>query len=178
MLEFENNEEVLAATKRGDKQLVVYREKVYDATKFITFHPGGRKILEPHLGKPVDQPFDDQGHSASAKAYFEHDERLPQVGIVLGKDLADKLVIEIDTEYKKSFCCSRKYVIKKLVTKEDPIMLHKTLGTLSLLSFIYRYFYVFPMTGTLGFEGGWFDHATLAVHMALSSSSLIFHVLP
>ena len=34
------------------------------------------------------------------------------------------------------------------------------------------------MTGNLGFEGSWFDYATLAVHMALSSSSLIFHVLP
>jgi hypothetical protein len=34
------------------------------------------------------------------------------------------------------------------------------------------------MTGTLGFEGTWFDHATIAVHMALATSSLIFHVLP
>jgi len=57
-------------------------------------------------------------------------------------------------------------------------MLHKTLGILSLLSFIYRYLYVFPMTGTLGFEGSTFDYVTLALHMALSSSSLIFHVLP
>lgn len=98
--------------------------------------------------------------------------------MVLDKDLAEKLEIEIDTEYKKSFFCSRKYIIKKLFTKEDPIYLHKTFGGLVLLSFIYRYLYVFPMTGTLGFDGTWFDYLTLFVHMSLSCSSLIFHVLP
>ena len=178
MLKFENSEEVLAATKKGDKKLVIYKNKVYDATKFMTFHPGGHKILEPLVGKPIDEEFDDQGHSNNAKTYFGNESRLPQVGTVLDKDLAEKLEIEIDTEYKKSFMCSREYVIKKLFTKEDPLYLHKTLGLLALLSFIYRYFYVFPMTGTLGFEGTGFDYLTLAVHMGLSSSSLIFHVLP
>ena len=92
--------------------------------------------------------------------------------------LADKLEIEIDTEYKRSFFCSRKYVIKKLFTKEDPIYLHKTFGLLSLLSFVYRYLYVFPKQGNLGFDGHWFDYLTLAIHMILSCSSIIFHVLP
>ena len=69
-------------------------------------------------------------------------------------------------------------MVKKLFTVEDPIYLHKTLGLLSLCSFIYRYFYVFPMLGNLGFNGSWFDHLTMAVHMGLSASSLIFHVLP
>ena len=69
-------------------------------------------------------------------------------------------------------------MIKKLFTKEDPIYFHKVFGFLSLLSFIYRYLYVFPMTGNLGFDGTWFDYLTLALHMALSTSSLIFHVLP
>ena len=92
--------------------------------------------------------------------------------------LADKLEIEYDTEYKKSFFCSRKYVIKKLFTKEDPVYFHKTFGLLSLLSFIYRYLYVFPKEGNLGFDGHWFDYLTLAIHMTLSCSSLIFHVLP
>ena len=48
--------------------------------------------------------------------------------MVLDKDLAAKLEIEIDTEYKKSFFCSRKYIYKKLFTKEDPIYLHKIFG--------------------------------------------------
>lgn len=139
-------------------------------------HPGGKAIIEKEIGKEIDQPFDDEGHSKGAKSYFGA--RVPLVGTVLDKDLQDKLEIEIDTEYKKSFFCSRKYVIKKLFTKEDPLYLHKTFGLLVLLSFAYRYLYVFPMTGNLGFNGSWFDYLTLFVHMALSSSSLIFHVLP
>jgi hypothetical protein len=69
-------------------------------------------------------------------------------------------------------------VYRKLFTKEDPLYFHKTFGTLCLLSFLYRYAYVYPRFGNLGFEGSWFDWATMAVHMLLSSSSLIFHVLP
>jgi cytochrome b involved in lipid metabolism len=33
-------------------------------------HPGGKKVIEEHLGKSIDQPFDDTGHSKSAKSYF------------------------------------------------------------------------------------------------------------
>ena len=143
----------------------------------MTLHPGGSKIIEPFIGKSIDQPFDDEEHSDKAKSHFGG-VKLPQVGIVLDKDLAEKLEIEIDTDYRKSFCCSRRYVIKKLFTKEDPLYLHKTFGLLSLMSFVYRYFYVFPMTGSLGFDGSWFDYLTLAIHMTLSASSIIFHVLP
>lgn len=139
-------------------------------------HPGGKLVIEEHLGKSIDQPFDDTGHSKSAKSYFGT--RLPQVGMVLDKIMADKLVVEYDTAYKKSFCCSREFLVKKLFTKEDPIMLHKTLGLFALISFAYRYLYCLPLFGNLGFEGSWFDYFTLIMHMALSSSSMIFHVLP
>jgi len=72
---------------------------------------------------------------------------------------------------------SVKKVVSKLFTNEDHAQLHKTLGLLSVVSFLYRYFYVYPTTGTLGFDGRFIDHLTMAIHMALSSSSLIFHVL-
>jgi len=36
---------------------------------------------------------------------------------------------------------------------------------------------VYPTTGTLGFDGSWFDWATMFLHMALSSTSLFFHVI-
>jgi len=75
------------------------------------------------------------------------------------------------------FWCGKDRILKKLVTKEDPIYMHKILGFLSLSSFIYRYLYIFPKQGNLGFEGSWFDHATMALHLALSCSSLIFEVL-
>jgi hypothetical protein len=55
--------------------------------------------------------------------------------------------------------------------------MHKFFGLFAVCSFIYRFYYVFPMTGTLGFNGHWFDHFTVAMHMCLSASSLIFEVL-
>lgn len=41
----------------------------------------------------------------------------------------------------------KKVDLRKLATHEDPYHLHKTLGILSLLHFIYRYFVAFPMNG-------------------------------
>lgn len=73
--------------------------------------------------------------------------------------------------------CSAKYLYKKLFTREDPVYLHKILGITALCSFIYRYAVVYPTTGTLGFDGSLFDWVTMLLHLALSSSSLIFHVL-
>ena len=67
--------------------------------------------------------------------------------------------------------------LSKLKTHEDPYHIHKTLGVLSLLSFAYRYFWVLPTTGTLGFEGSTFDWVNMCVHLALSTSSIMFHVV-
>lgn len=70
------------------------------------------------------------------------------------------------------------HVVRKLFTREDPHFLHKTLGALSLASFMYRYAVVYNQEGHLGFAGGsLFDHLTMLVHFGLSTSSLIFHVL-
>jgi hypothetical protein len=46
-----------------------------------------------------------------------------------------------------------------------------------LISFFYRYAIVLPNQGNLGFDGRWFDHFTMAMHMGLSCSSLIFAVM-
>jgi hypothetical protein len=72
-------------------------------------------------------------------------------------------------------CLSK--VRSRLFTTEDSTNAHKILGLLSLWSFIYRYFLVFSKQGNLGFDGSAFDWVTMALHLALSSSSLIFHVL-
>lgn len=68
-------------------------------------------------------------------------------------------------------------IISKLFTNEDNLQIHKTLGILSVISFFYRYFYVYPTTGTLGFNGSWFDHLTMGIHLSLSASALLFHVI-
>jgi hypothetical protein len=70
-----------------------------------------------------------------------------------------------------------KRVLVKLFTNEDRSQFHKTLGILCLVNFIYRYFYMYPTTGTLGFDGRAIDHFSMVLHTLLSTSSLLFHVL-
>lgn len=64
----------------------------------------------------------------------------------------------------------------KLFTKEDPYHFHKIFGLLSLTSFVYRYLYVWPLTGNLGVEYDALGVGTIAVHMMLSASAIIFKV--
>lgn len=159
---------------KDKKEVVLWEDTVYDVSRFKKEHPGGVKLIDEYLGKRIDEPFEEENHSSHARKILK---KLPVVGY-FSENMAEKLVDDFDDKaFKNSFCCSRKYVMKKLVTKEDPIYLHKTLGLLSLMSYVYRFAYVFPTTGNLGFEGTWFDHFTVFVTIALSSSSLIFEVL-
>ena len=66
--------------------------------------------------------------------------------------------------------------ISRLMTKQDSSNIHKTLGLLSVCSFIYRYGVVYLSQGNLGFDGSFFDRVTMLTHLVLSSSSIIFHV--
>jgi hypothetical protein len=75
--------------------------------------------------------------------------------------------------------------ISKLATREDNYHIHKTLGILSVLSFCYRYGYVYLSQGNLGFDGSSsdrdprmivFDWITMAIHTLLALSSIIFRV--
>ena len=73
--------------------------------------------------------------------------------------------------------------ISKLITKEDPIHLHKVLGILSLVNFLYRYAYCYLSFGNLGYNGRdgskhlyVLDWVTMIVHTCLALSSIIFRV--
>lgn len=110
--------------------------------------------------------------TAAGKAAALIEESKQPVEDESAKPLPDKYLIPAGTVRGLS------YATKKLITKEDPHYLHKTLGLLSLISFIYRYAYVYPTTGTLGFEGNLLDWLTMLTHLLLSTSSLIFQVLP
>jgi hypothetical protein len=64
--------------------------------------------------------------------------------------------------------------LHKLITKEDPIHLHKLLGAFALANYMYRYYLLF-------FYGSMFlntplDLGMVAIHGCLSLSSLIFHI--
>jgi len=84
----------------------------------------------------------------------------------------------VQNKYKKAQgAVSFAQVTRKLNTKEDRFYMHKILGSLSLASFLYRYFYVLPRTGTLGFdELNFLNVGTMVVHTLLSSSAIIFKV--
>ena len=85
----------------------------------------------------------------------------------MGESILFKVLLHPDASMKK---------LGMPTSREDPYHLHKTLGILSLCSFVYRYGYVYNQTGTLGFDGTPFDWATMALHLLLAFSSIIFHV--
>ena len=68
----------------------------------------------------------------------------------------------------------RTRIVKGLFTKEDPQNVHKTFGIACLLHFIYRFCLVGP--NDMGFKPDGRTLACLALHSALSGSSLIFRI--
>ena len=65
-----------------------------------------------------------------------------------------------------------------LITHEDPYNVHKSLGIMAVMNFIYRYGFILPTTGGLGYdEYTIFNSITIFIHVMLSCSSLIFRVL-
>ena len=70
-------------------------------------------------------------------------------------------------------------IARKLFTKEDRHNVHKVLGTACLLSFVYRYCHCWAQSGALQLGTPTFVNvSTSLLHMLLSSTSLLFRVLP
>ena len=68
MLSFNSAKEVEELCKKEEKKLVIFGDKVYDVAEFLGKHPGGRKIIEKHIGATTAQKaFDDIEHSYTAK---------------------------------------------------------------------------------------------------------------
>jgi len=55
-------------------------------------------------------------------------------------------------------------------------MIHKIGGIFALFSFFYRYGFLMPTTGSLGFVGSRFDWLTMFMHMLLAASAIQFRV--
>jgi hypothetical protein len=161
--------------------LVTYKENKYEIQKFLKSHPAGEDILLPYKDKDITEAFDEIGHSKSAlkilnkylveqplleNPLLEKVEQKP-----LGKQLLEKVGQKVGEKEEDNI------VIKKLFTNEDKYNIHKLFGAFALFSFAYRYFYLLPLYGDLGFSGTIFDNITLISHFILSSSSLLFHVL-
>ena len=63
--------------KKTDKKIVIYKGKVYDLADYVELHPGGAEFISDLYGKSIDEEFEDQGHSRSAKKLFKN---FPVVG--------------------------------------------------------------------------------------------------
>jgi cytochrome b involved in lipid metabolism len=48
------------------QEVVIFEGVVYDVTEFKNDHPGGSKIIVKELGKNVEEPFEEEGHSKAA----------------------------------------------------------------------------------------------------------------
>jgi hypothetical protein len=155
-------------TSNEEKIIVFYNGEEYDATTFVDSHPAGRDIIVNLKGKDITSDFDDTGHSAAAKKILNK---------LKVKKESDNESLLNQYKTRDGLSIDAKYLQKKLFTKEDEYFIHKFFGFFALISFFYRYFYVLPTTGTLGFTGSALDLATLLVHFFLSFTSLIFHVV-
>jgi len=49
---------------------VIFENKVYDVTSYLSAHPGGAGAITPYCGADLTAPFDAQGHSNSARNIF------------------------------------------------------------------------------------------------------------
>jgi hypothetical protein len=152
--------------------IVTYSDKQYDVRSFLRSHPAGEDIILPFKDKDITEEFEAVGHSKGAL-------RILHKYLLVCKPDIDKPDIDKPNNDKpdNDKPDNDNIITKKLFTSEDRYNIHKGLGAFALFSFAYRYFYIFPKYGNLGFDGTTFDILTLFSHFALSSSSLLFHVL-
>jgi cytochrome b involved in lipid metabolism len=67
--EYSRNEVANHAT--ADDCWMVYKNKVYDVTKFINQHPAGANYLTDYAGADTSVEFDQAGHSEAASKWME-----------------------------------------------------------------------------------------------------------
>jgi len=53
--------------KVGEPKWVIFEGNVYDVETYLPLHPGGSDMIEPHLGKSIDEPFEENEHTKTAK---------------------------------------------------------------------------------------------------------------
>jgi hypothetical protein len=157
----------------------VYKGKKYNIANFINRHPGGTEIIIPYKDKDITVAFDHIGHSDDAKTILKKRLVNTEYSSTTDSSSSDSSFIDrsSEIELENETISKSKFLIKKLFTEEDKFNVHKIFGLLSLLSYLYRYFYILTTTGRLGIENDFFSYLTLAIHTMLSLSSFIFHVL-
>ena len=71
MLSFKNEAEVLKHCQANPQlKWVIFEGEVFDILEYLPLHPGGSDMIDPYIGQSIDDPFEEQGHSKSAKRMF------------------------------------------------------------------------------------------------------------
>lgn len=61
----------VALNKSSSSAWIVINDKVYDVTKFLCEHPGGKDVILNIAGRDATEDFDDIGHSSDAVTMAE-----------------------------------------------------------------------------------------------------------
>jgi len=152
-----------------------------DATQPVGEPAPSRQLeLELNAGK---RAFDgDEGSDSGDEVADTAKKGASQAEMILGNPLY--LLFHKDANFKKLYTKEDKlpneYMDKQYfggyATPIHVPHVHKILGILSLLSFFYRYAYVYNVQGNLGFDGSTLDWITMAIHTLLAFSSIVFRV--
>ena len=60
MISFSNEHEVLVyCQKNPSLKWVIFEGDVYDVAEYLPLHPGGSDMIEPYIGKCIDEPFEE-----------------------------------------------------------------------------------------------------------------------
>lgn len=80
MLNFANEAAVEQHYKKTQQKVIVFEGAVYDVGSYLGQHPGGSDKIEEYLGKNIDEPFEDHGHTKSARLIFRDLDRIGYIG--------------------------------------------------------------------------------------------------
>lgn len=84
---FESEQEVLDLylQDKEKNKLVIFKGVVYDVKEYMPDHPGGGELIEEHLGKNIEEPFEEAEHTKHAAKLLK---ALPQVGVISEESLS------------------------------------------------------------------------------------------
>ncbi|CAE8604869.1 unnamed protein product, partial [Polarella glacialis] len=163
------HEELKSHAQLGDLWLAI-GGVVCDLSEFTAVHPGGYELLVQYAGTEV-------GHSQFSLSVV----REKAIGVLASPEEAKSLKPgEADTKQLVPEGGSKSWV-GRIFTKEDPYHLHKTMGCLIVIQFLFRSGMVMSGTRFDGLDAGGFgkDYFSLAcvwLCAALQFSSFKFHV--
>ena len=78
---FSSEAEVLELYRsdKDNNQIVIFEGVVYDVKGYMPEHPGGGELIEEHLGKNIEEQFEEAEHTKTALKLLR---ALPQIGVI------------------------------------------------------------------------------------------------